>query len=402
MAEKKNVALVFGASGISGWAVSKNLLSYPSSRTFTRIIALTYRQNSLDGGTFPQDPRLEIYSGINVRGELNEVKKGIQQRIPEVEEVTHVYYCAYSNATVYGESVMEIKTINSGMTYNAVHAIDYLCPNLKFWVLQTGTNHYGVAVFQHMDKIHLAPPLREEAPRIPPPYGDEIFYYDQVDLVKKAAKGKSWRWCEVRPDQIVGFVPNTAGMTFVEPIALYLSLYCFVNGRGASVSFPGTQRNFTYTFTDSSQDIISKAEIYLSTTTPDQAHGEAFNIADTATPGAWSIKWPILAEYFGLVGTGPGRDEWGDIDVWWNEHQGDYRRMCEEYKLRGKEILPATWMFAKIGFTWLDRDREMSLDKIRDVGFMEELPVGQGYQVACERMAEAGIIPSSKVLQFGA
>lgn len=55
-----------------------------------------------------------------------------------------------------------------------------------------------------MDKIQINPPLEEHTPRIPSPYGDEIFYYDQVDLVREAAKGKSWKWCEVRPDQIIG------------------------------------------------------------------------------------------------------------------------------------------------------------------------------------------------------
>lgn len=57
-----------------------------------------------------------------------------------------------------------------------------------------------------MDKIQINPPLKEDTPRIPSPYGDEIFYYDQVDLIKEAAKGKSWKWCEVRPDQIIGML----------------------------------------------------------------------------------------------------------------------------------------------------------------------------------------------------
>jgi hypothetical protein len=35
---------------------------------------------------------------------------------------------------------MGIKEINVGMTYNAVHATDANCKNLKFVVLQTGTN----------------------------------------------------------------------------------------------------------------------------------------------------------------------------------------------------------------------------------------------------------------------
>lgn len=47
---------------------------------------------------------------------------------------------AYSNATAYSENVMDIRDINVAMTYNAVHAVDRLCKNMKFFVLQTGTN----------------------------------------------------------------------------------------------------------------------------------------------------------------------------------------------------------------------------------------------------------------------
>jgi hypothetical protein len=118
---------------------------------------------------------------------------------------------------------MAIRDINEKMTYNAVHAVDQLCRNLKFFVLQTGTNvctnlvlvhsrwtlanwpqNYGVAVFRFQEHIEINPPLREDNPRIPSPWGDEIFYYAQVDLIKEANRGKSWKWCEVRPDQIVG------------------------------------------------------------------------------------------------------------------------------------------------------------------------------------------------------
>ena len=59
-------------------------------------------------------------------------------------------------------------------------------------------------MFRFQEHIEIKPPLREDNPRIPSPWGDEIFYYAQVDLIKEANKGKSWKWCEVRPDQIVG------------------------------------------------------------------------------------------------------------------------------------------------------------------------------------------------------
>jgi nucleoside-diphosphate-sugar epimerase len=89
-----NVALVFGASGISGWAVTRNLLSYPTPTTFTRVIGLTNRPMNLAESQLPQDDaRLEIYSGINLRQDLAEVKKEMEAKIPNLGDVTHMYYC---------------------------------------------------------------------------------------------------------------------------------------------------------------------------------------------------------------------------------------------------------------------------------------------------------------------
>lgn len=90
---EKNVALVFGASGISGWAVTKNLLSYPTSTTFSRVIALTNRPLDLSERNLPEDDaRLQFYHGVNLRGQREEVVKQMKAVIPDVEEVTHVYY----------------------------------------------------------------------------------------------------------------------------------------------------------------------------------------------------------------------------------------------------------------------------------------------------------------------
>ena len=93
MGDTHNVALVFGASGISGWAVTKNLLSYPSASTFTRVIALANRPRSLAECSLPQDPRLELYSGIDLRGNLDQVLGTMKGKIPNLNEITHMYYC---------------------------------------------------------------------------------------------------------------------------------------------------------------------------------------------------------------------------------------------------------------------------------------------------------------------
>lgn len=93
MTDRKNVALVFGASGISGWAVTRNLLCYPSPTTFSRVVGLTHKPRSVADSGLPQDSRLELYSGVDLRGTVDQVRAQMQSTIPKLEDVTHMYYC---------------------------------------------------------------------------------------------------------------------------------------------------------------------------------------------------------------------------------------------------------------------------------------------------------------------
>jgi hypothetical protein len=102
-------------------------------------------------------------------------------------------------------------------------------------------------------------------------------------------------------------------MTFLEPQALFLALWRYVYGHGAEVPFLGTDANYKHLNTDSSHDVMARSEIYLSVTKPQEAHGEAFNIADYATPTSWVTKWPILAGWFGLKGVPPVEPAEGTI-----------------------------------------------------------------------------------------
>lgn len=51
-------------------------------------------------------------------------------------------------------------------------------------------------------------PLKEDLSRIPEDYAKELFYYHQVDALHELSAGKSWSWCEVRPDIIVCSTPS--------------------------------------------------------------------------------------------------------------------------------------------------------------------------------------------------
>lgn len=187
-------------------------------------------------------------------------------------------------------------------------------------------------------------------------------------------------------------------MTYVEPLALYLMLYRYVNGPDATVVFPGSYANYIHTYTPSSQDIIARSELYLSLEKPDQAHGEAFNTADNATPAPWTVVWPKMCEYFGLQAKGASPEDkvWKGVEKWWVAHQDDYKKMCKEYDLIPRDIPETTWMFMSAGFTFLGRNRELSLDKIRSVGFTEEFPVAYGYFRVFDHLGQEKIIPGKE------
>lgn len=84
----------------------------------------------------------------------------MQGQIRGLDQVAHMYYCGMSHnvrnelcissphdrslfqCDTGFENVMEIKEINVGITYNAVHAKDMICIHLNFLVLEASTNMY--------------------------------------------------------------------------------------------------------------------------------------------------------------------------------------------------------------------------------------------------------------------
>jgi len=87
-------ALVFGASGISGWALVNEIVhDYPAKGVFNKVTALTNRPLSLAVSQWPDDARLNIVSGIDLlNGGQQVLEAEIKSKVPHIEEVTHVYY----------------------------------------------------------------------------------------------------------------------------------------------------------------------------------------------------------------------------------------------------------------------------------------------------------------------
>lgn len=98
-----NHALIYGASGISGWAIVNALLNdYPSKGTFDKVTAMVNRPLTREMALWPDEPRLQIVSGVDlVKGSQEELEKQIKEKVKDVDTVTQVYfYCISFYITV--------------------------------------------------------------------------------------------------------------------------------------------------------------------------------------------------------------------------------------------------------------------------------------------------------------
>ena len=87
-------ALIFGASGVSGWAfVNEILHDYPKKDVWDNVYALTNRPLSPKIAMWPEDPRLHVVSGIDLlEGTQENLEDKIKSKIKGIRKVTHVYY----------------------------------------------------------------------------------------------------------------------------------------------------------------------------------------------------------------------------------------------------------------------------------------------------------------------
>merc|ERR1712014_172913 len=249
-------------------------------------------------------------------------------------------YTAYAG---HGSDFPELKRINSEILTNAVGTCEIVCPNLRFFTLQTGGKAYGV---EFHDKVPYDPPLSESLPRIPEPYRENIFYYEQYDILKRASENKPWTFCEIRPDAIVGFVPQNNAMNIAQALGLFLSLWRDIEGEGSEVRFPGSSEAWRALHTDTSQDILARFHIYASLH-PTQTTERAFNVVDGPAT-TWEQVWPEICVYFGLKGIPPeSSGEPFNAAKWMEEHQKDWSGLWRSMLSGPEPSRPRVWISCK-------------------------------------------------------
>jgi hypothetical protein len=247
---------------------------------------------------------------------------------------------------------------------------------------------YGV---EYPDKIEIKTPFKESHPRIAEPWASKVFYYSQYDTLQQLSAGKTWTFTDIRPDAIIGFAPGSNAMNLARGIGLYLALQRKVHGPGAKVPFPGSARGYTAMHTNTSQDILSKLEIFAALNPEKCGDGQAFNVVD-GLPTTWSEYWPRLCEHFGLIGAGPV-DDLETVGEFVSKHREQWRDLARRQGLREDVVDEQQWDFVNFMLVQLGFDRQYDRSRSREVGFLEEVDTLNGYITAWDRMRAAHILP---------
>ncbi|KAL9000514.1 MAG: hypothetical protein Q9169_000807 [Polycauliona sp. 2 TL-2023] len=269
MSTKTRHALVFGASGLIGWGIVDQLLSNcPSPGTFAQVTALVNRPLELQDFFWP----LPAGHPLNV------------QDSPEQPELQLVSGINLADRTVDGVT-------------------ELLQAKVKGSQYITHVYHFG------MPKTLNYPFMRAE--------------------LELATAGKQWTWCDIRPDAVIGFVPNGSAFKLTAHWATYLSIYRAIEGPDAKVHFPGSFKGYEALYNEASADIIAKLAIFASLHPNEVGGGHIFNIADQAKPESMKERWPKLAAYFGLQGVAPveGEDKIQKPSDYINEHRAQAERL---------------------------------------------------------------------------
>ena len=195
----------------------------------------------------------------------------------------------------------ELKRVNIEILERAITSIESLAPGLEHITIPTGSKAYGVE-YLAPGKIPWNPPMKESMARAPEPYASGIFHYAQIDAIAALSKGKSWRWSDIGPDAVIGFVPNGNAMELVGGLAIWLSMYRCSAGEGAEVVFPGNEAVWSAKHTDTSQMILGRSHIYAAVT--GKASGRAVNVGDGTSTYKDGL-WADICTWFGLKGIGP-------------------------------------------------------------------------------------------------
>jgi len=261
-----NKALIVGASGVVGSALSEQLLS-----TGWAVSGLSRGRAPLVPGCVPIV--VDLTSAEAVTAALDGL------------DVSHVFFTTWARQATEAENIR----VNGAMVRNVLDALGRKSP-IKHAALVTGLKHYLGPFEAYATGATPLTPFREEQGRQPV----ENFYYEQEDRLFEAAERYGFTWSVHRPHTVIGYAIGNA-MNMGLTLAVYATL-CRESGQ--PFVFPGSATQWNC-LTDMTDARLLARHLEWAATSPAAAN-EDFNVVN-GDIFRWKWMWTCLADYFGLA-----------------------------------------------------------------------------------------------------
>lgn len=352
------IALVVGASGITGSNLAQKLIS----KGWT-----TYG--------LARSPNTGIENLRPLTADLLN-PESLKDALAEISP-THVFITTWMRNQTEAENIR----VNSAMVRNL---LDALSPkkSVQHVALVTGLKHY-LGPFDAYAKAGTLPetPVREEHPRL----DIENFYYAQEDEVYAAAARDGFNWSIHRPHSVIGKAVGNM-MNMGTTLAVYASI-CKETGK--PFRWPGSEAQWNGISDVTDARILAEQLIWAATT--EAAANQAFNISN-GDVFRWSWLWKQLAAWFDVDTIGydgsihPLEQEMASYGPLWAD-------MAKKYSLKESDLdrLASAW------HTDLDLGRPIEvmtdMSKSRKLGFTAYQSTRDSFYDLFETLRAARLIP---------
>lgn len=337
-----NIALVVGATGITGSNLTEKLIA----KGWTTY-GLSRNPDTETAGLLPIAANLL---------DMEDLKKKLQNISP-----THVFFTTWMRNDTEAENIR----VNAAMVRNL---LDSLSPkkSVQHVALVTGLKHY-LGPFEAYAKAGTLPqtPVREEHPRL----DLDNFYYAQEDQVYAAADRDGFSWSIHRPHSVIGKAVGNL-MNMGTTLAVYATI-CKETAR--PFHFPGSEAQWNGLSDVTDAQVLAEHLIWAATT--EAARNEAFNIVN-GDIFRWNWLWKQIAQWFEVepasfngevhpLQEAMAQDApiWKEIAIKYNLKESAINRLASAWHTdldlgRPMEIMTDMSKSRKLGFTMYQDTRE--------------------------------------------
>jgi nucleoside-diphosphate-sugar epimerase len=351
------IALVIGASGITGGAVLRRLVADGAE-------AHGLARNPGDLGAGVQPITADLLDPASLRSAL----KGLRP--------THVYYTSWTRRPTETENCK----VNARMMSNLFEALE-AAGSVRHVALVTGLKHYLGSFDSYGQGAIPDTPFLETEERLP----GENFYYAQEDELFAAAARMDFTWSVHRSHTVIGFAVGNA---------MNMALTLGVQGAicrelGQPMVWPGSEVQWNGVTDLTDADLLADHMVWAATTPA--AADEAFNVVN-GDVFRWRRLWPAIAAHLGVTAEGY-RDAPRPVEAQMAGTEPVWQAIVAREGLAQPDL-------AKVASWWhtdLDLGRTMEtfadFGKSRALGFTGHARTTEAFLATIDRYRAAKILP---------